>query len=738
MAAIKTKETENKTKAVRLALVAMLLVLAVFFCAKIVIAPPGPHNVEGRVLNNASGSGAQNGLEVWINNTATGEITIVFTDAPPVPELLGLYSATINGSDNEPITVRSWNATHYGENSSLLAPTTTNVNVVLNTSRPSETNLTILVPSNNSARNTSSAFNLTANISVFGGSGIDCNATIHFSNANANITADQSYTKNFGNINSGSFVVTSWNITGYAEGFVNVTVYSQCASDGINLYQANLRKIWLYVNDTSRPLVNLVSPLNSSWTKLNFTLNYNVSEFTGLKNCTLFIDGRLNQTSPDVEPFVTNNFTLNNTQDGNHSWMVSCHDNSSSFNEGNSTAWNFTSDSLAPAVTLLFPLNNSEILAYRNLFAYNVTDSFNATNCSLILNGEIAATNSSILLNASNNFTYSLTGKDYNWSVNCSDGPNNIGSSGYFRLITPDFFINATFISASSYSFVEQQLVEINATVFNIGTLNSTRNISVIFYENFFTRPLVMANYSVNITSGSNITLSSNYSTAIGTNRIDIIVDDDHYSNGTSIESNEENNNASLSIFVSSYQAYYGRIKSDIVLDTMGNNTVFGWFNLSSFNGVLFAADSDSSLGFNSMIALGRNLSGNITMNDFEEADLRLNLTNYTDSLNRSYTYDGNVVSSSNFTIFLSPILNVPIINTTNTSSFVTGILWDSSDENQGQYNGTQDIAFITKVSKDSLGYYGTYDYEIKIPANLRRYVNPNVDNTITFYREIT
>ena len=63
--------------------------------------------------------------------------------------------------------------------------------------------------------------------------------------------------------------------------------------------------------------------------------------------------------------------------------------------------------------------------------------------------------------------------------------------------------------------------------------------------------------------------------------------------------------------------------------------------------------------------------------------------------------------------------------------------MWDSSDTNNGNYNGTQDVVFITKVSKNSLGSFGTYDYEIKIPANLRRYVRPDVDSTITFYREI-
>ena len=707
-----------------------LTIVLLSLLAKTAIA--SPHTVQGTVFNNDSLNSVGSGLEVWINNTANSDSTIVYTD------ISSAYLAIIEGDDNDIVKVRSWNATHYGENSSALQPIVTNINVALNTSRPSETNLTILNPANNSVKNTSFAFNLTANISVFGKDGIECTSTIYFSNTNANITPDQNYTNRLGNLNSGSHGTTFWNITGYREGPVNITVISRCTTDGINLYQADWKKIYLLINDTSRPAVRIVYPANSSWVKGNITFVYNASDYTGLKNCSLYIDGNFNQSSSNIEPFVFNNFTLNNTPEGNHSWLVSCKDNSSNFNEGNSTEWIFNSDSTAPNITLLLPYNSSVLESYRNIFRYNVTDTFNASNCSLILNGKIAAINNSISLNISNNFTVSLAGKDYNWSVNCSDNSNNIGASGYFRLITPDFFINSSFISANADYFVEQQKIEINATVFNLGTSNSTGNISVVFYENFFSIPVAMANYSVNITAGSNITLGYNYTTYIGTNSVDVIIDDDFYLNGTSIESNEGNNNASLGIFVSSYQTYYGSIKSDIVLDTESNKTVFGWFNLSNFDGILFAADSDSVLGFTSFSALGRNLSGNISINDFEEADSRLNLSNYTDSINRSYTFNGNILNYENFTIFLTPILNVPVINTTNTSSFLTGILWDSSDENPGQYNGSQDIAFITKISKNQIGYYGIYDYELKIPANLRRYISPNIDNTITFYREIT
>ena len=125
-------------------------------------------------------------------------------------------------------------------------------------------------------------------------------------------------------------------------------------------------------------------------------------------------------------------------------------------------------------------------------------------------------------------------------------------------------------------------------------------------------------------------------------------------------------------------------------------------------------------------------------MEDFEEIDIALNFSNSSDSINSTWTFRNLTKAVSNFTSFDRLIQDVPVVNSTNTSSFITGILWDTSDPNNGTFNGSQDIAFVTKVSKKSQGYYGTYDYEIKVPANLERYLKPNEQDSISFYREIT
>ena len=59
----------------------------------------------------------------------------------------------------------------------------------------------------------------------------------------------------------------------------------------------------------------------------------------------------------------------------------------------------------------------------------------------------------------------------------------------------------------------------------------------------------------------------------------------------------------------------------------------------------------------------------------------------------------------------------MPASFTTNTSSFVTGILFDSADG--ATYDGSQDLIFITIINGSQVGSFGTYDYEVRIPSEL-------------------
>ncbi len=91
-------------------------------------------------------------------------------------------------------------------------------------------------------------------------------------------------------------------------------------------------------------------------------------------------------------------------------------------------------------------------------------------------------------------------------------------------------------------------------------------------------------------------------------------------------------------------------------------------------------------------------------------------------------------MANDSFAVYGNTINNVPIVNSTNTSDFVTGILWDYSDINPGEYNGSQDLVFITKINKNKRGMYGIYDYEIDVPSKLRSYDNGEESEIYLYY----
>ncbi len=718
--------------------IAGTLVFLLLLFSGLVYAPPSPHNVQGKILTNSS-NGVQNGIPVFINNTVTGDTAYTFVSAPPIPSLRGSYSATITGDDGNAITVWSWNSTHYGYNQTVLLSTTTTANVRLNTSRGSETNVTIFRPLNNTKVNSSVSFNVTANISVIVADGINCNATISFSNNYANITADQNLTNQLGDITQNDFRITTWNVSAYREGIFNITVQGRCGSDDVNFEHVDSQTITLRVNDSTIPIVTLESPQNNSWTQANITFKYNVTEYSDVLNCSLYINEIYNQTSFNVTPFTGQNFTINNTASGTYSWFVSCIDNSSNLNNGNSTTWYIRVDTIPPNITLLSPRNMSIMNSTLAFFRYNVSDNGNVTNCSLVLNNKINQTNHTVIQNISNNFSVDIPITDYNWSVNCTDASGNIGAANdSFTLLYVDLFVNASQIILSTDLLVEYDNITINATIYNLGSGNASNiTLQIIEHNGLTGNEYIGENITANISAGGFAVINFSYIVKLGEHTIIVSADRPMEGNGVSLEGNESNNMGNQTIAVSPYHTYYGTIIADIALDNAQDTSLLNWLNDTSYIGNVLVADTDSIISFANITALGRNNSINSTFDDFEELDRMLNISNLTDSINRTFTSNGFPVTTRNMTLFNKQVLYVPVVNSTNSSNFLTGIVWDANDNEKPEYNGSQDIMFVTPLNRNNVGKYGTYDYEIKVPARLAVYVSGGVYNSLSFYREV-
>jgi hypothetical protein len=258
-------DEEEKKRANRMLALVLVLSVSLFMLAESVKAPPVPRNVEGRVLTNGS-NGVENGISVRVNSTSSNDSVLVYTDAPEVPELFGLYSLTIIADDGEEIIGFAWNSTHYGTNRTNVQSGTENLNIVINTTRPSEANVTILYISNDSLMNVTSRFRIFANVSIIGSDGVGCNATIRFmSNTTLNITDFDTLNHSLGNIALGSHKVTNWTVYGHDIGSANFTVRADCSSDGVRLEKVNIRTVYNITFQNFAPQVQSVrtaSPLD--------------------------------------------------------------------------------------------------------------------------------------------------------------------------------------------------------------------------------------------------------------------------------------------------------------------------------------------------------------------------------------------------------------------------------------------------------------------------------------------
>jgi hypothetical protein len=144
---------------------------------------------------------------------------------------------------------------------------------------------------------------------------------------------------------------------------------------------------------------------------------------------------------------------------------------------------------------------------------------------------------------------------------------------------------------------------------------------------------------------------------------------------------------------------------------------------------------------FSNLQALTRTTTGLSTNNDFTDLDTLLNTSAHNDSIRWLWGNGvNNPTATTAFNISGREIGNVPVVNSTNSSDFVTGILWDVADDVSSnlQYDTAdhEDVVLLTRINPGKTGTYGVYDYEIRVPAPLRSYKTGS--DTIIFYYEFT
>ena len=156
-------------------------------------------------------------------------------------------------------------------------------------------------------------------------------------------------------------------------------------------------------------------------------------------------------------------------------------------------------DTSGPIINLIEPLNNSGNIDGNITFFYNVNDSNNVINCSLIINNKINASNTSaITKDIQLSFTLNNTAiGSYNWSINCTD------SLGYNS-------------SSAKWTFIVNFVKNFNGSTTNLSLVN-VRNITPFVIE-------VLPYGKINFTDGVDISqgLDLNKYINITPNRIEI------------------------------------------------------------------------------------------------------------------------------------------------------------------------------------------------------------------------
>ncbi|MBW2975336.1 PGF-pre-PGF domain-containing protein, partial [Candidatus Woesearchaeota archaeon] len=116
----------------------------------------------------------------------------------------------------------------------------------------------------------------------------------------------------------------------------NATIYDKAS----NYNWTSIRTITL-VQDATPPNINLRSPADgASWTTSStVTFTYNVSDDNPIRNCSLIINGVIDQTDVTITRNISQTFTKS-LANADHNWSVTCYDNLE--NQGNSSVYNLT------------------------------------------------------------------------------------------------------------------------------------------------------------------------------------------------------------------------------------------------------------------------------------------------------------------------------------------------------------------------------------------------------------
>ena len=270
------------------------------------------------------------------------------------------------------------------------------------------------------------------------------NANLSQSNIAINVTAEDNgvidtimarlFNSTYDQINSSNSSTSPLfiNFTGLSDGvyYFNATVNDTYG----NSNNTPTRTITL---DTTYPLVDYGTGTendNANVSQSNVYVNVSVTE-TNEANITFLLHNSTGEVNSTTYTDGTRTINWTDLADGIYTYNVTLVDDAG--NSNNTPTRTITLDTTVPVITLISPANATSSTTNTYNFTFNVTDTNNVLNCSLIFDDSPInnITNVNNTGGVSGMYNSSLGVATHTWSVNCTDVAGNVGNSSTRTLI---------------------------------------------------------------------------------------------------------------------------------------------------------------------------------------------------------------------------------------------------------------------------------------------------------------
>lgn len=491
----------------------------------------------------------------------------------------------------------------------------------------------------------------------------------------------------------------------------------------------------------SIPNSTLIFPVNYGNFSDEVTFNCSASDFDGLSNITLYGNWSGGWHANETKEATGKNnqtFFVKNLSEGKYIWNCLATDNVSVSNFSDSN-FSVTVDRTAPVISSVYA--NESYVCGNFYVRVNCSTEDLLTNLSKVtiegIGPSFSKNYSTQILEGNTYYADILANETGEWKFNCiaNDSAGNIASLTSSTInrysSSADLRAEPSGINFSNYDPIEGEEVIIEAVIYNDGCSDAD-DLLVGFYSGASLSNQIDSNKTILVSQRSNSTVNVTWNAQIGITNIYVLAD----ANNSISEENEDNNEANKTFPAGAWQEFYGNVSAHKILADNLTFNMSWWENASNLQGNVFISDIESNVDWGALQAIGRNASGAPASNDFSDIDSLLNMSGFSDSVYNVFTNAGAPKSTDTFLVHQKQVYNVPVINSTSTSNFITGILWDKSDDFDGEFSQAdrEDLVFIAKLNESSLGMYGRCDYEITIPVRLREYREPDFSTVYLYY----